>query len=291
MNTRRIYLYIGLLIITVIFWFFSGNDKQNGTDTAVIKVALREVGHQLLLADRDSTSLVLPVTQLEALKYKLSFQNTLSIEPDSLVATVKRSFYKAGLPEYYIVEVLQCEDSAVVYSYKMRNERDKNIVPCKGRNLPDSCYNIEVLFMNGVAPSSGRQLPLYLLIFLVVVLLLEYLFYKRQHVSNPEANTSNAHVSIGSFQFYPEQNKLVKQATEISLSRKECELLTIFVNNPNQIIKRDDLIKKVWEDNGVVVGRSLDTYISKLRKKLKGDDLIKLSNVHGVGYKLEIGEQ
>ena len=64
--------------------------------------------------------------------------------------------------------------------------------------------------------------------------------------------------------------------------------MAIFVANPNQIIKRDELTKRVWEDNGVIVGRSLDTYISKLRKKLKDDDTIKLINVHGVGYKLEI---
>ena len=93
---------------------------------------------------------------------------------------------------------------------------------------------------------------------------------------------------IGLFQFYPEQNKLVKQATEISLSKKECELLAIFAANPNQIIKRDELTKKVWEDNGVFVGRSLDTYISKLRKKLKEDTSIKIINIHGVGYKLEL---
>jgi DNA-binding response OmpR family regulator len=47
-------------------------------------------------------------------------------------------------------------------------------------------------------------------------------------------------------------------------------------------------MKRVWEDNGVFVGRSLDTYISKLRKKLLADDAIKLTNIHGVGYKLEI---
>jgi DNA-binding winged helix-turn-helix (wHTH) protein len=60
------------------------------------------------------------------------------------------------------------------------------------------------------------------------------------------------------------------------------------VAQPNQIIKRDELTKKVWEDNGVFVGRSLDTYISKLRKKLKDDDSVRLINVHGVGYKLEV---
>ena len=55
-----------------------------------------------------------------------------------------------------------------------------------------------------------------------------------------------------------------------------------------EIIKREELSKKVWEDNGVFVGRSLDTYVSKLRKKLKQDSALKIINVHGVGYKLEV---
>ena len=99
---------------------------------------------------------------------------------------------------------------------------------------------------------------------------------------------NSRYIKIGSFQFYAEQSKLIKEAVEISLSKKECELLEIFVAKPNQIIKRDELTKRVWEDQGVFVGRSLDTYISKLRKKLKDDDSIKLTNVHGIGYKLEI---
>ena len=72
------------------------------------------------------------------------------------------------------------------------------------------------------------------------------------------------------------------------MSKKECELLAILIAHPNQIVKREVLTKKVWEDNGVIVGRSLDTYISKLRKKLKDDESIKITNVHGVGYKLEV---
>ena len=95
-------------------------------------------------------------------------------------------------------------------------------------------------------------------------------------------------INIGSFQFYPEQHKLIQKAIEIALSKKECELLEIFVANANQIVTREALTKKVWEDNGVIVGRSLDTYISKLRKKLQKDSTIKLTNVHGIGYKLEV---
>lgn len=68
-------------------------------------------------------------------------------------------------------------------------------------------------------------------------------------------------------------------------------MLEIFVANPNQIIKREELTKKVWEDHGVFVSRSLDTYISKLRKKLKDDSSIQLINIHGVGYKLEVSNR
>jgi DNA-binding response OmpR family regulator len=80
----------------------------------------------------------------------------------------------------------------------------------------------------------------------------------------------------------------MQKAKEITLSKKECELLEILVENKNKVVKREVLTKKVWEDNGVFVGRSLDTYISKLRKKLIVDDSIQLINIHGIGYKLEV---
>ena len=81
---------------------------------------------------------------------------------------------------------------------------------------------------------------------------------------------------------------LIKEAEEIALSKKECELLSIFVDQPNEVVTRDELTKRVWEDNGVIVGRSLDTFISKLRKKLSADHTLSIENVHGVGYKLVV---
>lgn len=119
------------------------------------------------------------------------------------------------------------------------------------------------------------------------MLLLIKLYQKRKRRAPQKNELVNGKI-IGSFEFYPEQNKLVKRPLEINLSKKECELLEIFISRPNQIIKREELTKKVWEDHGVFVGRSLDTYISKLRKKLQDDDSIQLINIHGIGYKLEV---
>lgn len=287
MNRRKIYFYGGLIIVLFISWMFSGSDKKNDEYSETVKIALREVGNQLLLLSQDSTSLVLPVIKLEESKFQLSFQNQLSFKPNHLVSIVDSSLIKSKLPKDYRVEVVQCSDEEVAYSYEMSVEEEKTIIPCAGRFLPENCYTINVRFLNKSSDLINKHVFLYALILIALIFLLDLLFNKNKQTATPIHSDEN-YASIGSFQFYPDQNKLVKQAIEISLSKKECELLEIFVANPNKIIKRDELEKRVWEDNGVIVGRSLDTYISKLRKKLKDDTSIKLTNVHGVGYKLEV---
>lgn len=285
MKRRLIYSVVVLLIILFSIWIFSDQGKDDEGFAERVKISLREVGHQLLLSSQDTTSLVLPIVGLEKSKFKLSFQKQLSFRPGGLVEIIKESFEKAELPKYYRVEVIQCLDNEVSYSYEMRNTKEKSIIPCSGRILPDNCYTIEVKFIDR-KPYFSRQSLLYA-ITIATFLLLQFIFYKRKEANNFNIHKEK-HTSFGSFKFYPDQNKLVKEAIEISLSKKECELLTIFIENPNQIIKREELTKKVWEDKGVFVGRSLDTYISKLRKKLKDDKSIKLINAHGIGYKLEI---
>ncbi|MBA6155624.1 winged helix-turn-helix transcriptional regulator [Tenacibaculum sp. S7007] len=287
MNKKKVYIYISLGIVLFLGWIFSSANKIDEDFSERVKVSLRNVGHQLLLSNQDSTSLVLPITELEDSKYKISFQNNLSINPDSLTSIIKQSLKKSKLPKYYRTEVVQCDDNEVAYSYEIKNKKESDIIPCKGRLLPNNCYVIEVKFTALNTTFFNRHFFLLGLIVLLLLFGVDYVFLKPKIEERLEEKIDNA-TFIGIFQFYPEQNKLVKQATEISLSKKECELLAIFVENPNQIIKRDELMKKVWEDNGVFVGRSLDTYISKLRKKLKEDSSIKITNIHGVGYKLEV---
>ena len=287
MKRTKIYIYCSLILLILFGCFFSDSNEKNEDFPETVKVALREVGNQLLLSNKDSISLVLPIIEVEKSKFRLSFQNQLSFEPSSLVASVKENFEKAELPKYYRVEVIQCSDDEVAYSFLVKNQSEKDIIPCAGRFLPNNCYIIEAEFTNNLVSFLSKQVLLILLLFVVLIFFLDFKFSTKKQVEQ-QIKIDVTHTKIGIFQFYPEQNKLVKQATEINLSKKECELLAIFVENPNQIIKRDELTKRVWEDHGVFVGRSLDTYISKLRKKLKDDESIKLTNVHGVGYKLEI---
>jgi len=266
--------------------FFSCSSQDESLSPEVVKIALREAGNQLLLSEQDSTSLILPIIQLEDFKYQLSFEKMLSFEPNSLVTAVQESLNKASLSGYYRVEVIQCIDGEVAYSYEMSANRENTIIPCAGRELTEKCYEIELVFTNQKLSSTGFD-TLWILLVLLVLVLVAAFFYTKNKKANSVASDGEFN-SFGSFRFYPEQNKLVKAAVEISLSQKECQLLEILVASPNQIVTRDELTKRIWEDKGVFVGRSLDTYISKLRKKLQDDDTIKITNVHGVGYKLEI---
>ncbi len=289
MSKIKIVIYSSLLIMFFILWIFSGSGNKEKEMSELAKIALRDVGHKLLLSNQDSTSLVLPIIKLEESKYKLSFQIQLSIEPDSLVSILKQSFQKTSLSEFYIVEVIRCSDNEIAYSFKMRNEKDKSIIPCRGRLLPKNCYVIETRFIEKVPFFFNKKIFIFFLGIIAIIFLLDLLNKKQKKIITSNNNPQNS-ILIGGFIFYPEQNKLVKDTTEISLSQKECELLNIFMSNPNQVIRRDEITKKVWEDKGVIVGRSLDTYISKLRKKFKDDNSIKITNVHGVGYKFEINQ-
>lgn len=69
---------------------------------------------------------------------------------------------------------------------------------------------------------------------------------------------------------------------------KGCELVSMFYERPIQIINSDLSIKEVHEKKGAFIGRIVDTFISKIRKKFKNDDSINIITVHGAGYELEI---
>lgn len=284
------YLFSFLSLFGMFSTMISCSNEPKEDISGIVKVALRDVGHHLLLSNQDSISVVKPITNSEDLQYKLSFEEQLVINPDSLVALVKNSFQKANLPQQYLVEVVQCKDNEVAYSYQMNQNLQKGIIPCSGRQLQKACYLINVRFTKSIQTNKGSSYSWLIYVLLLVVFgILTLLYFKRKTKGVPVEYSEN-YTAIGTYKFYPEQNKLIKEAVEISLSKKECELLTIFMEQPNQVIKRDELTKKVWEDHGVFVGRSLDTYISKLRIKLKADESVKLINIHGVGYKLEISE-
>jgi len=115
-------------------------------------------------------------------------------------------------------------------------------------------------------------------------------FYKqrtKQHVPEiPEIVNESVEekVAIGGYTFSLSTETLHYGQEHIALTAKETTLLKIFLRYPNEVIDRNLLLKLGWEDEGVITGRSLDMYISKLRKILARDESVSIKNVHGKGY-------
>ena len=99
-------------------------------------------------------------------------------------------------------------------------------------------------------------------------------------------NKENAMYKIGRFQFDTKKQILSIGDQQTKLTTKESELLSLLCAHANEILQRDFALKTVWTDDNYFNARSMDVYITKLRKHLKADDSIEIINIHGKGYKL-----
>jgi len=104
-----------------------------------------------------------------------------------------------------------------------------------------------------------------------------------------ETGKENGQVyQIGKYQ-YDSKNMILRIGKEEKvLTRKENALLRLLVDNKNQLLTREVALKSVWGDDDYFIGRSMDVFIAKLRKYLKEDSSISITNVHGTGFKLEM---
>ena len=99
-------------------------------------------------------------------------------------------------------------------------------------------------------------------------------------------NKENTLYKIGRFQFDTQKQLLTIGDQQTKLTTKESELLSLLCSHANEILQRDFALKTVWTDDNYFNARSMDVYITKLRKHLKADDSIEIINIHGKGYKL-----
>jgi hypothetical protein len=302
---KRKYLYgvLLLMLISLICVAFSMSGS-NGFDIARRVVLLRRIGHEILLQSGDSTSRVLPVKKIGENEYQISFEHAFTFQPDFLVNTTQRLLAQDPLASDYVVTVLNCADGNVAYGYAISKSKQDDIVACIGRTQPTSCYRINIKFKpTGITSAKNG----YFLGGLLLLALGGFIFWRSAKpqqglpdlpdVPAPSALPDSTDLpesghtdrfTLGSILFDMKHQQLVVNGNIIDLTGTETRILHIFALSPNEVIERSRLQKEIWEDEGVIVGRSLDMFISKLRKKLEPDPDIKIAVIRGKGYKLEI---
>ncbi len=110
----------------------------------------------------------------------------------------------------------------------------------------------------------------------------------RRMQASPEKNTEITQFTVGAYTFDYSQQLLRIDEKATKLTSKEAELLKLLCTNLNQPVERTLALKLIWRDDTYFNARSMDVYITKLRKYLKEDPNVEIVNVHGTGYKLVV---
>jgi hypothetical protein len=290
--TRRSVLLLGLLPLLL-----PVRAQQAAPLSPHEHVGIRMVGHAVLLSVGDSSSLVLPV-QREADSYLISFGTEFGFVPERLVATVDSVMAATRLATDYVVEVERCATREVVHSYEHRAADTLSIMPCNSRALPSGCYSLRITLLSppatpaqqagfsqaatpGMPPTTGWLLGGGLLLLLASV---AFVVFRRK--TPPEVPPKGTAVPIGAFLFDRAKLELSFQDQKTELSAKEAELLHLLHGNMNETVAREVMLKEVWGNSSDYVGRTLDVFVSKLRKKLEADPNLRIANIRGVGYRL-----
>ena len=234
----------------------------------------------------DSTSRVLPVVKLKNETYRLQFENPFTFEPDTLVRIIRKTL--ASQTPDYIVNVLDCTNNTVVYGYAIAKDHKNDVLACSGRKQVSACYLVTIAFGNTPFGVKKYIAAAFLLAIFAMCPFIVLGYRGSKTASGMTPIAKNCQIAIGNLLFDCEKKQLITASEILKLTAKETRLLLIFAQNPNAIIDRSRLQKEIWEDDGIIVGRSLDVFISKLRRKLESDASVQLANIHGKGYRLQI---
>lgn len=285
MKKRWLYWVVPAMVLALI-GFKARNVNDWSFSHASELTRMRNIGHLVLLSSGDASSRVLPVQEVSQGSYQLRFEKPFTPVTDSLVKIVTSQL---GNHRAYSIELKPAGSQDIIYSFIISEDSGKAVIPCLDRPLPLGQYELLIRFP--VNQSNAG----YLIGTGVLLVLLAggwFLFSRKPAPLPPlppdDEEKGHPFLRLGRYRFYTAQQKLELDGVETELTGKESHLLSILAESPNTMVERSRLQKEVWEDNGVIVTRSLDIFISKLRKKLQADPAVKIVNVHGRGYKLEI---
>jgi hypothetical protein len=329
--TNRLVVGPGIAIVMLAIFFIASSFTEHPDRDLRAKqmnLIIRQIGHRLLLQAGDSTSRVLPVTEIKGGTFLLRFENEFVFNHDSLMVLSKGLLPKTQFPSGYTVTVHDCMKGDIVYGFQV-NSTSPDILACNHRGQPTGCYTIEFTFPDLYAnvkqkkadidqgtesvkvdpqegnpkrsafktTTSGYQLINLVYGGILVLLVVTLLIGRFGKILKPVPVQDQDHAiikesvpelaALGKFLFNVKGQRLLLGSEVISLTDKECKVLELLHKNFGELIPRETLMQEVWINEGVITGRSLDMFISKLRKKLSADPDLRITNIHGKGYRLE----
>ena len=185
--------------------------------------------------------------------------------------------FKTQSPDLCILDVMMPGVDGFTLARRIR-ERDQNIpiLFVTAKTMKED--RIEGLILGAddyiVKPFSVEELILKIEVFL------------RRSGHSTDTVSGNA-LAIGKLKLDIENLVLISPSGDQVLTHREAELLSFFIRNKNKLLSREFILESLWGENDYFLGRSLDVFISKLRKYLKADQSLRIENRHGIGFVLK----
>ena len=307
MKKTLIYILLPFTLLVVGFASFSAflSEKippfPSGRDASTVQIeysqkinlALRQAAHRLLKQAGDSTSRIPPIRKTTANTYLVELEYAFSY--DSLAVFLHNSFSEHGIRGKYDVAVWDCQYNTMILGYTSFDYTINKEVPCMGRQQSEDCLNFTVTFPDSSSFLAKNAWIWYVLSGLSLGILgasIYFLFFnskkKIEIVPQDDTQVDETYlVYIGKSIFDTHNQTFTTDDNVQKLTSREAKLLQLFCKNQNELLDRDFILKAVWEDEGVLVTRTVDVFISRLRKILKDDTTLKIVNVHSRGYRFE----
>ncbi|HZH69592.1 MAG TPA: response regulator transcription factor [Flavobacteriaceae bacterium] len=210
---------------------------------------------------------------LEIISYNLSSEGYQVITAENGAEAVKLS--KKHLPQLIILDVMMPEMDGIEACEKMRQIPELSTAVITFLTARGEDYSQLAGFDAGADDYITKPIKPKVLLSKVKALLRRF----------KDTANENDSVNLGDITINRDEYKVMKGKKEIVLPRKEFELLALLASRPGKVFKREDILDKVWGNEVIVGGRTIDVHIRKLREKI-GDDRFK--TVKGVGYKFVV---
>ncbi|MFN0037035.1 MAG: winged helix-turn-helix domain-containing protein [Saprospiraceae bacterium] len=310
----KILRLLPLLALPFLAWLMppAAEKKPENFSSEKVNLALRRTADGLLRQSGDSTSRIPAIEQSGAGVWRVRLKQPFRYE--QLPALLQASLDLYGIQRPYQVAVRRCADSTIDLGYHQLDFLQKNAVPpegrevpggyhqldfsqnnavpCGGREMPEGCHYIEITFLDSGGSGSfwaGKSG----IILLILAGLVGLWFFRRQKPAPAAAEVTaeeTAWLEFGNSRLDVAGQVLICGDVRQTLTFRETKLLRLFATRPDQLLERDFILRQVWADEGILVGRSVDVFVSRLRKKLAADPSVGIVAVHGVGYRLETGK-
>jgi len=275
----------GLLWLLVVLGPLHAGSADPPLQPDQVNLALRRAADRLLRASGDSSTRIPAVEQRSDVVWRVRLDP--SFEYDSLPPILEASLVHYGIDRPYRVAIRRCDNAMLDLGYHRKDLLADSTVSCMGRDEPEGCHYLEVEFLSAdTGPSFGAGIG-------IVLILLAgaggWWWYRRSTHEEPVEgqDREGEWITLGRSRLHPTAQMLECGGMRQTLTYREAKLLRLFAEHPNEVLERDVILQQVWGEEGVQVGRSVDMFVSRLRKKLRDDPSLSIVAVHGLGYRLE----